>query len=109
MEQKQFSSDSERSLPPVLYRNGTIWRKCTDDDLWYDIYYRFENGELKPRISLSTDYDYNEYFRFDPDFKKRISITKEEYDRTCKEFEGDGQVVALDWRPLAEYARSRKD
>jgi hypothetical protein len=32
-------------------------------------------------------------------------ITQAEFDRVQNEMEGDGQVVELDWKPLAEYGR----
>ena len=121
VEQKEFfvdiASDSGHP-PPVLLENGTIriggkdWEGCISYG-----YYRFENGELKRQIALQDKsetwwvvngdeiFKDDVYTRRDPDGTS-TSITKAEFKRVQKEFEGDGQVVALDWKPLAEYKGS---
>ena len=73
-----------------------------------------ENGELKYQLGLVEEEFYggtlgdsfNSYYRINPsNTSKRISIKKREYNRLKKQFEGDGQVVEIDWKPLAEYGR----
>jgi hypothetical protein len=32
-------------------------------------------------------------------------LSPNEFDRVKQEFEDDGQVVEIDWKPLAEYGR----
>jgi len=51
--------------------------------------------------------DYGQCYRFNiyVDEFPGTPITKAEFDRVQKEFEGDGQTVELDWKPLAEYGR----
>jgi len=92
-----------RILPSLVFRNGTIRTdNNVDGELDY-IYYRFEDGELNFKTLLSDRFgsNYRMYVQFGP-----ISpITKAEFDRLQKEFEGDGQLVELDWKPLAEYGR----
>jgi len=93
----------DHGFPPLLLKNGVIRSDITlPADLRY-FYYRFENGKLTFQKGLLEDT--HEYFRIDPDDEERIPITKEEYDRLQKEYEGDGETVELDWKPLAEYGR----
>ena len=109
VEQKEFyvdvASDSGHP-PPVLFKNGAI---RTGGENWEGVlnynYYRFEGGELKWQITLRNDF--GQYYRNkrDVDPSSGTPITKAEYDRLKKEIEGDGQVVELDWKPLAEYGR----
>lgn len=87
-----------------LLKNGTI--KIGNS---YCSYSRLEDGELKRQVGLScVD---NEYTRREYDNSQTPAgftdtpITKEEYDRVKREMEGDGQLVELDWKPLAEYGR----
>jgi len=93
----------EADTPPVVFKDGTI--KCEFRDYTprlYIYYYHFENGEIKTRIWL---FEANgEYFISD---EKRTyePILKEEFERLQKAFEGDGQTVELDWRPLAEWGQ----
>ena len=85
-------------------------------------YYRFEDGQLKLVAGLSGyGYDSNGnhlgYYRIDPTGKEKdflfdiepdgteIPISDEELQRLRKKFVGDGQVVELDWKPLAEYGQ----
>ena len=92
-------------LPPsLLFMNGTIRGAAGGDNNLSYGYYRFEAGELKWKISL--EYESGEYFlRYPDNLTKFIPTTKEEYERLKKEMEGDGQLVELDWKPLAEYGR----
>jgi len=100
--QEQFSVDPEYPVLSLLFKNGTIRNSGNDESggLFYT-YFLLEDGELKLQTVLTDNWD--GYFQFDG--KKDISITKEEFDQLAKEFEGDGQVVELDWKPLAEYGR----
>ena len=98
--QEAFTWDGERENSAVLFQNGTIGAGNINYLLHY---YRFEEGEFKrlwPEVGRTYD---NKYYRHDGDDKHFIS--KEEYERLKKEYEGDGQTVALDWKPLAEYGR----
>ena len=91
--------------PPSLFENGTIRTEWDNEGPRYYCYYRFEDGVLKQQEIL---YEYGfDHFRSSVDNYGPLgtSITKEEFDRLQKEFEGDGQVVELDWKPLAEYGR----
>jgi len=85
---------------PVLYKNGTIM-------LGDYFYYRLEkNGAI---IRTSVIEEDGKYYRFIMNGSyPGTPISKKEFDRIRKEFEGDGQVVVLDWKPLAEYGRQRK-
>ncbi|MCL2299140.1 MAG: hypothetical protein FWC27_03210, partial [Firmicutes bacterium] len=63
----------------------------------------------KCKIMLLDDYspdtDTGECYRKDGQDDLPKVITKAEFDRLKNEFEGDGQTVELDWKPLAEYGR----
>jgi len=107
--QEQFKLDPEEVPPPSLFRSGTLRYDFYGEVGHGFIYYRFDSGELKKYMGLSIEND--EYFRREYDHSKDpiavnfIPITEEEFNRLQKEFEGDGQVVELDWKPLAEYGR----
>jgi len=92
--------------PSSLFKNGTVRVDGREDDELRFYYYRFENGSLRRQTMLvdGSHYFDTEYFRSD-DPMSRTRITKAEFDRLQKEFEGDGQTVELDWKPLAEYGR----
>ncbi|MCL2494898.1 MAG: hypothetical protein FWE98_04490 [Oscillospiraceae bacterium] len=91
-------------LLPSLFSNGTILSKHSYDDSgkWLR-YYRFEDGALRLQVSLIEDIMFDEYFLHDLNAKENIPITKEEFEQLQKEMEGDGQIVEIDWRPLAGY------
>ena len=92
--------------PPILlFKNGTIRSAgMNNEGILSHGYYRFEAGEINWKISLNINY--GEYFsRYPDDATTFVSITKGEYDRLQKEYEGDGQLAALDWKPLEEYGR----
>jgi len=102
--QEQFTvSGYQAYISPSVFKNGTIRTVHNNDGALSNNYYRFENGELKFQTRLLNDL--GEYFRFFAYQGTRTPITKAEYDRVQKEFEGDGQVIELDWKPLAEYGR----
>ncbi|MCL1951696.1 MAG: hypothetical protein FWF60_02590 [Oscillospiraceae bacterium] len=103
VQQEAYFMDPTIGPPPLLYKNGTIRVNRVDDTIiFYYYYFRFENGELKLQIMLIDDM--GRYFsNIDP--MKRTPITKEEFDRVQREMEGDGQTVALDWKPLEEYGQ----
>ena len=100
-----FSPIPEYSTPPpLLFQNGTIKGVTDLDGPQLSRYYRFKNGELKFQIALvdgygksSCSYNQNKW--------DNIPLTVEEMKQIKKEMEGDGQVVELDWKPLAEYGR----
>jgi len=102
--QEEFRADPACGPPPLMFKNGTI--VAFDDDGGRQIYYyfRFEAGELKFQVGLNDYYD-SDYYRVDDWDDLPRAITKAEFDRVKKELEGDGQVVELDWKPLAEYGR----
>ena len=99
--QEAFLSDPTMDLVALLYKNGTIRLEDTMNNRF--TYYQFEGGELKFQIKLFNDSV--EYYGILELNGPRTLIAKEEYDRLQKEMEGDGQVVDLDWKPLAEYGR----
>jgi len=105
--QEEYWYDPQRGNPPLLYKNGIIRVEADGDTMLQ--YYRFEDGELKFQIMLIDDYspvfDSGNYKRVDEKGGFSKIITKAEFDRLQKEFEGDGQVIELDWKPLAEYGR----
>ena len=106
VEQKELFIDPVESPQPLLYKNGTI--KDGGEDAYGELsicYYRCKDGELRAQVVLIDER--GSYFRSNGTYEnfKKFPITKEEYDRVQKEFEGDGQVVELDWKPLAEYGR----
>lgn len=85
-----------------LFKNGIIKLECKNDMGRGYPYFRFEAGELKFQIGVGiTNGEYT--CIYPEDLTKEVSITKEEFDRVQKEMEGDGQVVEIDWKPLAEY------
>ena len=92
----EFSEPPGTISVPVLYKNGTI--RMGDYG-----YYRLENGVIKNTIVLEEDGICYSHIINNP--YPPTPITKEEFDRIRKEFEGDGQVVELDWKTLAEYGR----
>ena len=81
-------------------------------------YYRFdEEGQLKLIMKLDSYGDYRGLFRVDPTGEKKdfdfyftpdgteVHISQKKFERLKEEIEGDGEVVDLDWKPLAEYGR----
>jgi len=105
--QKQFGTIGEGGsiCQTSLFKNGTVRVDRVDDEVeFYYYYFRFSGGRLKLQLLLldNTYFIDNDYYDFT---EAQIPITKEEFDRLRKEFEGDGQVVELDWKPLAEYGR----
>jgi len=81
-------------------------------------YYRFDaEGQLKLIVKLDSYGDKRGLFRVNPTGEDKdydfyfipdgteVRITQEEYERLHEQLEGDGQVVELDWKPLAEYGR----
>jgi len=105
VQQEEFYVHLDTAGPTVLFENGTIRGEGSGEGgTLSNGYYRFEAGELKWKISLNIES--GEYLkRYPNDPMKSIPISKEEYDRLKKEMEGDGQLVELDWKPLAEYGR----
>jgi len=100
--QEQISTDFTSPHQFLVFRNGILRTGGRNMDGWLVyVYYRFEAGELNPQTEL---YEYRS-IRIDPVTRKEIPLTDEEFDRVQKEMEGDGQVVELDWKPLAEYGR----
>ena len=101
--EQQFSVMGEggSAFPSLLFENGVIRVDSGDDSGRYIIYYRFESGALICPTALVDRY--GEYYLNDG--WPGTPITKEEFDNLQKEFEGDGQTVALDWKPLADYGR----
>ena len=87
----------------TILKNGTIRIEGRDDNGTGFGYWRFEDdGVLRNQVGLSIES--GKYIRVTTtDGYQRIPIAKEEYDRIKKEMEGDGQVVKLDWKPIAEY------
>jgi len=108
--QNDIAIRQEQFLPPelghnlstTLFLNGIIMNEIDDAGSRYYAYYGFENGVLTYQAGLLDEG--NSYYCCFPD-ASRNSLTKAEFDRVKKEFEGDGQVVELDWKPLAEYGR----
>ena len=86
-------------LITTLFKNGTIRSDVDDAGARNYCYHRMKNGELKFQTVVVDEG--NCWFGFIDD--KRTPISKEEFDRVRKEFEGDGQTVELDWKPLAGY------
>jgi len=97
--------DPAEVSPPLLFKNGVIRVNWNTDGAPRIAYYRFEDGELKRSTTLIDNF--GQYYRYNmyADQFPGASITKAEFNRLQKEFEGDGQVVELDWKPLAEYER----
>jgi hypothetical protein len=90
--------------PTVLLKNGTIRKSGTDEVGLCHLYYRLEDGELKlQKLLIDNTLGYG-YFRREYG-NKDIPITKAEFERLKAEMEGDGQIVKLDWKPLAEYGK----
>ena len=102
--QRALLIDTAENLPPRLFANGTIRRDSNINGRIYYDYFHFENGELKFYSMLLND-NGNLIHSFTKHIIDGTQITKEEFDRLQKEMEGDGQVVDLDWKPLAEYGR----
>ena len=108
VQQRALLVDMVENSPPILFSNGTIKmdNAVSEQVLFGDYlryyYFRFEDGELKRYATLMTDGE-----RFGCSFATADGdiIPKAEFDRVQKEFEGDGQTVELDWKPLAEYGR----
>jgi len=105
--QEEFFVDPYGGAQPVLLKNGTIRKEWVHDGCQLNIsYHCFEDGELKFQTSLRDDCDnWGSFFHYNPATKKETPITKAEFNRLQKELEGDGEVVELDWKPLAEYGR----
>jgi len=105
--QAEFFVDPYGGAQPTLLKNGTIRKEWMYDGCQRNIsYHRFEDGELKFQISLRDDCDnWGSCFQYDPVTKNETQINKKEFDRLKKEFEGDGQVIELDWKPLTEYGQ----
>jgi len=99
--QEEFTWNYFFGPPPVLFKNGTI-RAISDDGKNYS-YYRFENGALRLQVRLRKSS--SGYKRTDGRSGDSRKITIIGFKLAQKEFEGDGQVVEFDWKPLAEYGR----
>ena len=100
-EQFKFDFDDYHVKPPSMFMNGTIRSNHDVDSELRFAYYRFEDGEFRLQIRLIDDF--GEYYRSHGYHASREPITKEEFERLKQELEGDGQVVELDWKPLAEF------
>ena len=93
-----------------LFMNGTLrtydeqWGAHSESFAANSTYYRLKDGALVFQTTLTNDND-AVYTRYDDpgSFLNGVSITQEEYFSLKQELEGDGQVVALDWKPLREY------
>ena len=92
--QEGFFVDPVGASPPLLFKNGTI--KMGEHQ-----YYRLKDGEIKNTAVVKEDGKYYSFTIGGP----ITPITKAEYKRVQKEMEGDGQIVELEWKPLAEYGR----
>ena len=105
-----YDGEGRSYFPSFVYKNGTARVERLDDAGLFYYYYRFEDGALKRKIELMKPHHRDEYYRREEDLSKdppgvnQIPLTKEEFEQTMKEMEGDGQVE-LDWKPLAEYGR----
>ena len=108
----QLTADFDGFGANIFFENGTIKRSSADEFATYYSYYRLEAGELAFQGGLIDENGTNPedgslvkaYYRHYPDGTVE-TITKEEFDRVKAEFEGDGQEVELDWKPLKEYRR----
>ena len=105
MRQEAFYTDPEYPVQSMIFQNGTIGSSGENDDEAFFAYYRFTEGELAllPDLIAAQANSETEYFLAKKG--EKTSISKAEYDRVKEEMEGDGQVVELDWKPLAEYGR----
>ena len=105
MRQEAFYTDPEYPVQSVILKNGTIRSSGENEGEAFLAYFRFVEGnlELLPGFVAAQANSETEYFLAEKGEKRPIS--KAEYDRVQKEMEGDGQVVRLDWKPLAEYGR----
>ena len=107
---------NRRISPPYLFENGTI--RFDDREIDWISYYGFEDGELKLQACVLdqnewydwwldtqvSDPPFPPYTLIDPDPEKEdIPLAKEKFEQSRKEMEGDGEVVELEWIPLAEY------
>jgi hypothetical protein len=108
----QQKLDVDYWVSAILFENGTIGVKFKFagsglENVFESIYYCFGNGELKLQDEI-RDQD-GKYFRWilsvypleDP----LEPLTKQQYDALVKKYEGNGKVVELDWKPVAEYGR----
>ena len=93
----------EQASQTLLFRNGIIRSDNNHEGVPRYNYYRFEDGKIKPLTAIFTVN--GDYYSLDPVTGDEMTITKREFDRLQKEMEGDGQIVELDWKPLAEYGR----
>jgi len=92
-----FINDLEYcTTPPSLFKNGTIMMGEFG-------YYRLKDGKFMNKSLTEKDGKYYHFTINGP--YPGVSITKEEFDRVRKEYEGDGEIVKLDWKPLAEYGK----
>ena len=85
-----------------IFKNGTIRLDSPWEPFIY--YFRFEDGKLKYKTMLIGG-----DCRIDGRGGSPIAITGDEYDQVIEEFEGDGQVIELDWKPLADYEQTTKN
>jgi hypothetical protein len=105
VEQNDYPLWTEYNPPTILFENGVIRVDNTREGQgpFSIYYYRFEDGTLRFQTGL-FDYDGKEYSQYDTaDLAEDTPITKAEFERLQKQYEGDGQIVQLDWKPLAEY------
>jgi hypothetical protein len=106
LQQKDMRLWLSSDPPTVLFSNGTI-RASEDHDEKRFLYFRLINGELIYQTMLvqGIDSEDGKYYLCYPNLPERFPLSKEEYERLKQEYEGDGQVVELDWKPLAEWGR----
>jgi len=102
--QEEFLVDTEKVTLIAIYEDGTIkTRHGYRGDQMALNYFRFESGILRLKTGLGEDYGvFNHY---DYASKTDTLISKEEFELLEKKFDGNGQIVELDWKPLAEYGR----
>ena len=102
--QEEYSVDVRYISLSMLFENGTIKTGYGGKGGEMALNYLcFENEKLKLKNGLGENYGvYNHY---DYDSKIDTAITKEEFERLEKFFEGDGRMIELDWKPLEEYGR----
>ena len=85
-----------------LFKNGTIKMEGFDENGNGYGYFRLEDGKLNRTASIMVEN--GEYMRvYTNDGYRKVSITKEEFEKVQKEMEGDGQAVDLSWLLFEDY------
>ena len=81
------------------------WSETGDNAELFDVWLK-QHKDWLTRCGVSDDDGASPYhlYRGEPNGgRDEIYLTQEEYERAVREFEGDGEVVEINWKPISKY------